>query len=107
MLYGDFAGHVGSQFTLIDDGGASIGLVLEEARAAPAAATAAATGTTTGATTADRFPTPFSLIFHATAGDVLPQRTYALRHPVLGELAIFLVPIAKTMRGVSYEAAFG
>ena len=109
--YEDFAGHVGSQFTLIDDGGgASIELVLEEANAAqarPMSVTPSTTPSRIPPVAANPFRRPFSLIFFAADDHVLPQRTYDLRHPVLGERAIFLVPIAKTVRGVSYEAAFG
>ncbi|MEA2450970.1 MAG: hypothetical protein QOG63_2902, partial [Thermoleophilaceae bacterium] len=36
---------------------------------------------------------PFSLVFHAPGGELLPQQTFTLRHPELGELAIFLVPL--------------
>lgn len=102
LSYDDFADHVGSQFTVIDDGGASVGLILEEARLAPALS-----ADVKAAVTRKSFRTPFSLIFLAAADQILPQRTYDMCHPALGARAIFLVPIAKTLRGVSYEAAFG
>lgn len=50
--------------------------------------------------------TPFSLYFRTDGPLVLPQRTYRLHHPVLGELEIFLVPSARTADGVLYEAVF-
>ena len=48
-------------------------------------------------------PEPFSLVFEAAEGSVgLEQRIHALRHPVLGELELFLVPIGPGR----YEAVF-
>jgi hypothetical protein len=49
---------------------------------------------------------PFSLLFTSEGDLVLPQRMYALRHPVLGLHVIFLVPIAKAGGEVTYEAIF-
>ena len=48
---------------------------------------------------------PYSLVF---IGDVvLEQRIYALTHPVLGALEIFLVPIGPDPSGrLQYEAVF-
>jgi len=46
----------------------------------------------------------FSLLFRSSV--LLPQRTYALSHPALGELALFLVPVARGGDGVQYEAVF-
>lgn len=39
-------------------------------------------------------------------GEALPQRTYLLGHPVLGEHPIFLVPIASDGLRARYEAVF-
>jgi hypothetical protein len=50
---------------------------------------------------------PFSLVFAGPLDPQLPQATYALAHERLGELAIFLVPIARDADGVRYEAVFG
>jgi hypothetical protein len=48
---------------------------------------------------------PFSLVF---VGDVvLEQRTFAMTHPALGALDIFLVPIGPDPSGrLQYEAVF-
>jgi len=51
-------------------------------------------------------PRSFSLYFRLDAQGVLPQQTYELTHPALGDLAIFLVPIAEPGKGVLYEAVF-
>lgn len=49
---------------------------------------------------------PFSLIFEGPAEPQLPQATYALAHPALGSLDIFLVPVARSPAGFRYEAVF-
>jgi len=56
---------------------------------------------------------PFSLLFLGPAAPVLPQRIHPLRHPELGALEIFLVPIGGAVgpadpeaRGMRYEAIF-
>lgn len=53
------------------------------------------------------FRAPFSLLFRNTAAVVLPQRTYRLRHARLGDLGIFLVPVAMDRGGFLYQAVFG
>jgi hypothetical protein len=49
---------------------------------------------------------PFSLLFLNRAPVLFPQQIYAMRHPRLGELGIFLVPIAQNRDGFVYEAVF-
>ena len=49
---------------------------------------------------------PFSLVFEGPAEPQLPQATYALAHPALGPLDIFLVPVARSPAGIRYEAVF-
>lgn len=53
------------------------------------------------------FRSPFSLLFRNTAAVVLPQQTYRLRHARLGDLGIFLVPVAMDRGGFLYQAVFG
>ncbi|WP_035059347.1 DUF6916 family protein [Andreprevotia chitinilytica] len=48
----------------------------------------------------------FSLFFKGNASLLLPQATYELHHAQLAELAIFLVPVAKTEQGYRYQAYF-
>jgi hypothetical protein len=48
----------------------------------------------------------FALLFTGAGQQVMAQDVYALRHPELGELAIFLVPVGADAEGVRYEAVF-
>jgi hypothetical protein len=52
--------------------------------------------------------TPFSLLFKScdSSSNILPQKLYRMAHDDMGELEIFLVPIARDESGVTYEAAF-
>ena len=51
-------------------------------------------------------PDPFSLVFSGPP-PIMEQRTYALSHPTLGPIDIFLVPIGVDGEGrVRYEAVF-
>jgi hypothetical protein len=49
---------------------------------------------------------PFSLIFQGPLETALPQRTYPLEHAEMGNMDIFLVPIARRQDGMYYEAIF-
>jgi hypothetical protein len=49
---------------------------------------------------------PFSLLFRNSAALLFPQQTYTMSHPRLGEVAIFLVPIARERDGFLYQAIF-
>lgn len=49
---------------------------------------------------------PFSLLFRVPPGLALTQRIYALEHPMLGRLDIFLVPIRQEADGLVLEAVF-
>lgn len=49
---------------------------------------------------------PFALVFGGPAEPHFAQQIVPLRHPELGRLEIFLVPIAADADGVSYEAVF-
>jgi hypothetical protein len=51
-------------------------------------------------------PAPFSLILRGPRTPLLPQATYALAHPRLGPVEVFLVPIAQDAQGARYEATF-
>lgn len=48
----------------------------------------------------------FSLFFRGPAEIFLPQKIYKLREASLGELEIFLVPVAREEDGFHYEAVF-
>jgi hypothetical protein len=49
---------------------------------------------------------PFSLVFRAPAEPLVPQGIRTLVHDDLGELTIFLVPIAQEPDGLRYQAVF-
>jgi uncharacterized protein DUF6916 len=48
----------------------------------------------------------FSVVFAGPADAVLPQRTYKMTHPEMGEFYIFLVAIGKEADGFRYEAVY-
>lgn len=48
----------------------------------------------------------FSVHFHGPSEPLLPQGTYRLENAEMGALELFLVPIARDGRGVTYEAVF-
>lgn len=85
-----FAGCVGEAFRLTADEG-TFEVTLVECE-------------TLGGTALNRVP--FSLVFLGPREPVLPQRTYPLAHDELGELEVFLVPIAQDDDGTRYEAVF-
>lgn len=49
---------------------------------------------------------PFSLAFVTSRPLRLPQGTYKMRHPKLGEMEIFLVQIAADQTSSTFEAVF-
>jgi hypothetical protein len=49
---------------------------------------------------------PFSLLFRNTSPILFPQQIYAMRHARVGEVGIFLVPIAQERAGFLYQAVF-
>lgn len=93
----DFLPHVGTAFEVV---GTSVpaGLTLLEARdLGLRPERLVRTGTRASA---------FSLRFRGPSAVLLPQQIWSLRHAVLGELAIFLVPIGRDEDGFLYEAIF-
>jgi len=48
----------------------------------------------------------FSVFFLGALDRFIPQGIRKLKHAELGEMEIFLVPVAKTNEGFEYEAAF-
>ena len=48
----------------------------------------------------------FSAFFYGPADHFLPQMTYRMEHGQLGELDVFLVPVASDQRGLRYEAVY-
>ncbi len=48
----------------------------------------------------------FSLVFHAPAGQPLPQSIYPIAHPALGAMELFVVPIQPANGKQRYEVIF-
>jgi len=88
-----FAGCVGSGFD-IDMGESSLSLTLSEARPLPESGFAGVRRS------------PFSLMFRSGSQVVLPQKLYRLKNATLGQMEIFLVPVARDKAGIVYQAIF-
>lgn len=50
--------------------------------------------------------TPFSLLFRNGSSFLFPQQIYRMHHAALGEIGIFLVPVARERDGFLYQALF-
>jgi hypothetical protein len=87
-----FAGCINESFSASLDG-MDVPFVLVEARPLQAPACNAARA-------------PFSLLFRNASAFLFPQQTYAMRHPRVGDVGIFLVPIARDRDGFIYQALF-
>jgi hypothetical protein len=48
----------------------------------------------------------FSVFFYGPVDFYLPQQTYELVHPEMGEMYLFIVPIGQHQKGIKYEAVF-
>lgn len=48
----------------------------------------------------------FSLMFRHSGASAVPQQTYAMHHPRLGALEIFIVPVAQEPGAFLYQAIF-
>lgn len=88
-----FSPHIGERFDCLIEGGATVALKLTHAGASECAA-------------GEDVDRPFSLIFQGPSEPLLSQRVYSFRHPLLGGLDIFIVPIGRDDTGVEYEAVF-
>jgi len=49
---------------------------------------------------------PFAVILRGPRAPLLAQATYALRHPRLGAIPVFLVPVGQGAEATLYEATF-
>ena len=87
----DFAPRVGERFALRVDGRADLALELVEAR---------------GLGPGYEQREAFALLFRGPAEPPLPQATYRFAHAGLGDLDIFIVPVAHGEAGRDYEAIF-
>lgn len=92
MTLEHFAGCVNETFrAALNDG--EIEFVLVEARAL-------------GMQAPHQARVPFSLLFRNTALFLFPQQIYQMRHARIGEVGVFLVPIAREREGFLYQAIF-
>ncbi|GAB3385493.1 DUF6916 family protein [Lysobacter fragariae] len=88
----DFASHVNETFpAALNDG--EVPFVLVEARAMQAPQIIGARA-------------PFSLLFRNSSSFLFPQQIYRMRHPRIGDVGIFLVPVAREREGFLYQAVF-
>lgn len=92
LVFEDFADKLGEIFVISEPDVPAMPLTLTEAEPLPARVPGARP--------------PFALVFLGKDPRVLPQRLYRLEHAAMGEVTIFLVPVGKDARGVSYQAVF-
>jgi hypothetical protein len=95
----DFIGHVNATFRVILGSGDVIDLELIEAKTIGESRRRDSPGIRQQA---------FSLIFRGPRDRLLPQRIHPVKHPTLGTLAIFLVPLGPEgdPTGLHYQAIF-
>jgi hypothetical protein len=86
-----FAPHLNETFSATLDG-TDVPFILKEAQALAAQ----------GASTHESF----GLLFHSQSPTLFAQDVYRLRHPIVGEADIFLVPVAAHDGGFVYQAIF-
>lgn len=94
LVLEDFADRVGCTFPIREEGMENFPLTLTEAK--PLRATWMVPGARP----------PFSLIFLGSNPFILPQRLYKFDLDGIGPVDIFLVPVGKNGKGVSYQAVF-
>jgi hypothetical protein len=87
-----FATCVNDTFAAISDGNAAF--ILKEVRPLQSA------------TLEGMLRAPFSLVFHNRSPILFSQKIFQLRHDALGEVGIFLVPVARDSDGFLYQAVF-
>ncbi len=91
MTCSDFAGHVGTTFTIgLPKTGVAPVILVEASRRRGV----------------EGRRSPFSLVFRSTSAEAWPQSTYHLTHPVMGQLDIMLAPFRRVENGMDYVATF-
>lgn len=94
LVFEDFADKVEQIFVISDQNVPAVALTLVEAGLLP------------NGQGGPSVRPPFSPMFPAKDTRAFPQQLYRLEHSDLGTLEIFLVPVAKDARGVTYQALF-
>ncbi|MDV3348304.1 hypothetical protein D0962_21895 [Leptolyngbyaceae cyanobacterium CCMR0082] len=92
LTLSDFSSTVGSSFQVCPEPDTSLQLELLEAVELSSSSSARSES--------------FSLLFKGPSDVVLPQKLYSMNHSDLGDLSIFLVPVAGASDGIRYEAIF-
>jgi hypothetical protein len=87
----DFEGMVGSIFEMMDPGREPLAIRLADVILLPER---------------PGHRQPFSLRFEGPRAPVLPQAIHRIRHRDMGDLEIFIGPIASGSTGITYEAVF-
>ncbi|WP_211453039.1 DUF6916 family protein [Collimonas antrihumi] len=87
-----FAARLNDTFVAPDEGNAAFTLVEVRPLAAP--------------TLQGMLRSPFSLLFRNCSPILLTQKIYRMQHDAIGEVGIFLVPVARDNQGFLYQAVF-
>ncbi|AMO95462.1 hypothetical protein CFter6_2793 [Collimonas fungivorans] len=87
-----FAARVNETFYSVGDGNAPFVLVEVKPLAAP--------------TLAGMLRAPFSLLFRNCSPILFAQKIFQMKHEAIGEVGIFLVPVARDQEGFLYQAVF-
>jgi hypothetical protein len=92
LMLDDFAGCVNETFDVAFNG-MNVPFVLVEARPLQVPVPSAVRA-------------PFSLLFRNASAFLFPQGTYSMRHGRIGDVGIFIVPVAQEKGGFLYQAVF-
>jgi hypothetical protein len=93
LVFEDFQPHAGAVFILHDEDLPPLELTLETVDALKAIGLPGVRRS-------------FSLIFRCAEQRALEGRIYCLAHPAMGEVDIYLSPVARDANGVQYQALF-
>ncbi|AIY41591.1 hypothetical protein LT85_2433 [Collimonas arenae] len=87
-----FAARLNETFFSVDDGNASFVLVEVKPLAAP--------------TLQGMMRAPFSLLFRNCSPILFTQKIFNMKHEAIGQVGIFMVPVARDRDGFLYQAVF-
>lgn len=89
-----FADYLGTEFTIMLEGGQRVSLTLVEVNPLGKRET--------GQLTIESY----SLLFEGPTAPMLPRSSFQFVHPYLGELVIFIIPLGPRSGIMRYEAVF-
>ena len=87
----DFTPAVGTEFHFLSADGV-VAMELEEIRPL-------------GHQRAGAIREPFALLFRSLNAEILPQSTYPVSHPSMGDFGIFIVPVGRAAGGGTHHEA--